>query len=186
MKPHPLIPFTLIVLAWAVLAACRKAPAANGEALASGGQARLEGSVAGIRLQGAFANPDTLVRTFVEAVLADSGRKSYACLPSLAEYQVIYPHMPDADSNPESPRMIANMLTASNQKELPRWIRDAHGFRGFSRYQAGPIESHDGYELITSIRVFILDDQGREREFPIFRTLIRIDGGYKIWLLLET
>jgi hypothetical protein len=180
-----------LILAYALagLAACKgkesAAPAAAGTGSLSASAKTPALPPLTIRFQGGAGSPDSLIRAFMENLIAQKGQEAYSFLPSFSEYAALYPHMPESDGNPDSPRMISGMLISSNRKELPRWMKDAESLKGFSRYELGPTEKHDGYELVTGVRLYVLDEKGKETEFPLFRTLIRIGDRYKIWLLLE-
>ncbi len=130
---------------------------------------------------------DSLIHKFFDALIRKDMTTAASLVVQRKEYEAIYPLMPDADSNPQSPGFIAEMYVSGNKKHLDRWLDEAksEGFV-FSRYAVeGEEQGGSRYSLVRKVRLWIRDAEG-EREFPAFRTLLKMPDGYKIWSILDT
>jgi hypothetical protein len=141
-----------------------------------------------IKVENLSPTLDSAVTGFFARMAARDTAGLKACVFQYDEYVSIYPYTPQADPNPNSPAFIAQLFEASNRKHLSRWMYD-YTKRGlaFSRFSVEkPAEKHTGFEYIKGIRLYVKDKNGKEEEFPVFKTVVKLKGGYKIWSILDT
>lgn len=178
----------LMILAVMVLmAACNKTekPEAKTEDIAAIDKAPSQ--IDSIQVENLQPSVDSLILGFFDGLF----QKDTALVASLVvqrkEYEAIYPLMPDADPNPNSPGFIAQMYVSGNKKHLDRWLDRAKSEGlAFSRYTIeGDEQKSDHYTLLRGVRLWVRDSRG-EHEFPAFKTLFKLPGGYKIWSILDT
>jgi len=144
--------------------------------------------LAKISFEPLYPDPDSLIDAFFEAMDAYDTNSVLATMPSYQEYEAHYPFSEYPDANPGSAKFVATLLFHGNRKEVTRWLFNyrANKFQ-FSRYAfTGKEKKLHGHELLSGVKLFVTDTLGQEQEFPIFRTLMRVNGGYKVWCLLET
>lgn len=139
-----------------------------------------------------FANlvpdADTLVHRFMNLLVSGDAAEASKYVVSYQEHKRLYPHLPEADPNPKSAQVIAQLLTQENKKHFYRWLdRAVEESSVFSRYAvAGPVEVKAALEFHSGVRLFVKNAAGKEEEWPVFRTLIRAPGGWKIWSFLDS
>jgi hypothetical protein len=145
-------------------------------------------SAAQIQVENLAPTLDSAIHGFFARMAANDTSGLRASVFQYNEYVSIYPYTPQADSNPNSPAFIAQLFEACNGKHLRRWMyefttRDL----SFSHYKVEkPAKNQGGFEYIKGIRLYVKDSNGKEEEFPVFKTAVKLKGGYKIWSILDT
>ena len=107
---------------------------------------------------------------------------------SYREHRDFYPYSPQPDTQAGSAEFIAQMYASGNKKHYFRWmdqvLQDSLVFSRFEITQ--PEENHGAYSFIKGVKVYLKKPSGAEVEFPLFHTLLKLPGSYKIWAFEDT
>ncbi len=103
-----------------------------------------------------------------------------------SEYVMALKHYPTLKP-PENIPATAKSLARSNHQNLLSWMAHFHknGFQ-YLNYKViqKPIKESQ-FTLIQGIDIWVTNPDGEPVRFPVFKTVVRLNGGYKIWSILK-
>lgn len=144
-------------------------------------------AVASLKFELLQPTPDKAASEFLNRFCQFDTMGASRFVVSFREHKEFYPFSPDPDTNTASAEFAAQMYASGNRKHYFRWMNIvAADTLSFSRIVFGEEQKYPGYSFIKGIKVYLKKPSGAEVEFPMFDTMIKLPGGYKIWSFLDT